>query len=103
MRSANIGTLKNQLSAYLKFVRNGEEVVVCDRNVPIARIQPFEARPGLARQRVGVSEEEASLASTRKMKPPTQKMDWEAFRALARPTVSDAAAREAIDWAKSDR
>jgi hypothetical protein len=33
MRTVNIGVLKNQLSAYLR-VRNGEEVVVRDRNVP---------------------------------------------------------------------
>lgn len=41
MRSVNIGTLKNQLSAYLRLVRNGEEVVVRDRDKPIARILPF--------------------------------------------------------------
>jgi hypothetical protein len=34
MRTVNIGVLKNQLSAYLRYVRNGEEVVVRDRNVP---------------------------------------------------------------------
>ncbi len=31
MKTANIGTLKNQLSAYLKYVRSGEEVAVRDR------------------------------------------------------------------------
>ncbi len=31
MRSVNIGTLKNQLSAYLRYVRDGEEIVVHDR------------------------------------------------------------------------
>jgi hypothetical protein len=52
---------------------------------------------------VGLTKEEARLASTRKMKPPKEKMDWEAFWALPRPTVSDEAAREAIEWAKGDR
>jgi len=103
MRTANIGTLKNQLSAYLRYVRNGEEVIICDRNVPVARILPLESDAALAPLQVGLTEEEARLASTRKMKPPSRKMDWEAFWALPRPTVSDEAVREAIEWAKGDR
>ncbi len=55
MKSVNIGTLKNELSAYLRYVRDGEEVVVRDRNVPIARIVPFRT--------VNVTEEEAELAA----------------------------------------
>jgi len=41
MRTVNIGTLKNKLSAYLQYVRNGEEIIVRDRNKPVARIRPF--------------------------------------------------------------
>jgi prevent-host-death family protein len=41
MKTVNIGVLRNQLSAYLQLVRKGEVIVVCDRNVPIARIVPF--------------------------------------------------------------
>jgi antitoxin (DNA-binding transcriptional repressor) of toxin-antitoxin stability system len=33
--------LKNNLSASLEQVRNGEELVVKDRNTPIARLMPF--------------------------------------------------------------
>jgi hypothetical protein len=54
-------------------------------------------------RRTGLTEEEVLLASTRKMKPPTKRMDWDAFLALPRPTVSDEAVREAIEWAKGDR
>ena len=43
MRSVTISTLKAQLSAHLQLVRNGEEVLVRDRNRPIARIIPFAA------------------------------------------------------------
>jgi prevent-host-death family protein len=43
MRTVNIGELKNQLSAYLQYVRNGEEVIVRDRNTPVARILPIHA------------------------------------------------------------
>ncbi len=40
MRTVNISTLKAKLSAHLDMVRNGEEVLVCDRNKPVARIIP---------------------------------------------------------------
>jgi len=43
MRSVNIAELKNSLSAYLNEVRAGEELLVRDRNVPIARIVPLRA------------------------------------------------------------
>ncbi len=40
MRTVNIGDLKAQLSAHIQLVRDGEEVLVCDRNKPVARIVP---------------------------------------------------------------
>jgi prevent-host-death family protein len=43
MRSVNIAELRRGLAGYLKRVRRGEEVVVRDRNVPIARIVPLGA------------------------------------------------------------
>ena len=42
MRTVKISELKAQLSAYIQFVRNGEEVLVCDRNRPVARIVPCD-------------------------------------------------------------
>lgn len=41
MKSVNIGDLKNNLSQHLKKVRSGEEIVVCDRNQPVARLVPW--------------------------------------------------------------
>jgi prevent-host-death family protein len=41
MRAVNIGDLKNNLSRYLNEVRRGSEVVIKDRNRPIARIVPI--------------------------------------------------------------
>jgi antitoxin (DNA-binding transcriptional repressor) of toxin-antitoxin stability system len=99
MRTVNIGMLRNQLSAYLQYVRNGEEVVVRDRNKPIARILPF---PLPLPQEGDHEAEVAYLIATGQAKPPKQKMDWEAFWALPRPTVSDEAMKEALDWARGD-
>ncbi len=49
--TSNIATLKNNLSRYLKSVQAGEEVIVLDRETPIARIVPF--RQAAAPQRTG--------------------------------------------------
>ncbi len=40
MKTVNISELKARLSAHIQLVRGGEEVVVCDRNRPVARIVP---------------------------------------------------------------
>ena len=100
MRTVNIGVLKNQLSAYLRYVRNGEEVVVRDRNVPVARILPFTvALPAEG----DYAAEEAYLIATGQMTPAKGEMDWEAFWALPRPNLSDEAVAEAIDWVRGER
>ena len=40
MKTVNISDLKAQLSAHIQFVKDGEEVLVCDRDKPVARIVP---------------------------------------------------------------
>lgn len=42
MKSVKIAELKDSLSEHLRAVEKGAEVVVSDRNRPIARIVPFE-------------------------------------------------------------
>ena len=43
MRSVNVAELKNRLSKYLRFAKAGEEVVIRDRNLPVAKLVPFSA------------------------------------------------------------
>jgi prevent-host-death family protein len=43
MVRVSISSLKARLSDYVKLVRNGEEVVVTDRGIPVARIVPLDA------------------------------------------------------------
>ena len=43
MRSTNIADLRNRLTQYLREVRAGEEIIVRDRQRPIAKIVPFTA------------------------------------------------------------
>jgi prevent-host-death family protein len=40
MRTVKISDLKARLSAHIQLVKDGEHVLVCDRNKPVARIVP---------------------------------------------------------------
>jgi prevent-host-death family protein len=42
MQRASITEAKNNLSALIDRVRRGETVIICDRNRPVARLQPVE-------------------------------------------------------------
>jgi prevent-host-death family protein len=41
MKPVNIQQAKTHLSRYLKRVKNGESLVICDRNVPVAELRPL--------------------------------------------------------------
>jgi prevent-host-death family protein len=43
MRSVNVAKLKNSLSKYITFAKAGEEVVIRERNLPVAKLVPFSA------------------------------------------------------------
>lgn len=43
MRTVNVAKLKDKLSKYLSFAKAGEEVVIRDRNLPVAKLIPFAA------------------------------------------------------------
>lgn len=46
MIKASISNLKNRLSDYLRKVQAGHSVIVCDRDVPIARIERIDNGAG---------------------------------------------------------
>jgi len=50
MKTVKISELKANLSAHLRLVSAGEEVVVCDRKRPIARIVPVIPAVHLTRE-----------------------------------------------------
>jgi prevent-host-death family protein len=45
MISLNINEIKIHFSSFLAKVSNGETVIVCKRNVPIAEIKPIATTP----------------------------------------------------------
>jgi prevent-host-death family protein len=65
MRTVNISDLKARLSAHIQFVREGEEVLVCDRNQPVARIVPCHLEER--------SEQERRLVARGVLTPPLKK------------------------------
>ena len=79
MRSVNIAELKNHLSSYLNEVRSGEELLVRDRNLPIARIVPIH--------RAGVGDAELlALAASGKAGLPEEKLS-RSFWSMPAPRV----------------
>ncbi len=89
MRTVNVAELKNSLSGYLRLVRGGEEIVVRDRNRPIARIVPIGADSS-------EDDDEALLIAEGQLTPGGGPVG-EDFWALPAPRVSGAAVRRALE------
>ena len=90
MRTVNIAELKNRLSAYLQQVRAGEEIVIRDRNLPIAKLIPLPATEASA--------DELALVANGELVLPSQRFDEKAFWSigadvLRHEDLSEAAAR----------
>jgi antitoxin (DNA-binding transcriptional repressor) of toxin-antitoxin stability system len=88
MQTVNITDLKSNLSAWLEQVRNGEELIVKDRDKPIARIMPLTAGEDLD------AEEEALVAAGLMRLPLKERNDD--FLDLPAPEVSLGAIRAVI-------
>jgi prevent-host-death family protein len=92
MRSANIADLKNRLTQYLREVRAGEEIIVCDRNRPIAKIVPLAPEE---------DDGDAALVAAGLMRPAERRLPasfWTSRRArLSRAEVVAAVAAERED------
>lgn len=72
MRTVNISDLKAQLSANIRIVRGGEEVLICDRKRPVARIVPCQVEDRFAREQRLVAR--GVLAPPLKRRPATSSL-----------------------------
>jgi prevent-host-death family protein len=97
MRPVQIAELKNRLSAYLNRVRAGEEIVIRDRNTPIAKIVPLPA---------DLDEDERSLVAAGLLRLPSKPWNPEAFFAIGKGVrtgkTTNAAMDRALAWARED-
>lgn len=57
MINLNINEIKTHFSSYLAKVSNGETVIICKRNVPIAEIKPIKTLPDKKRP-IGLASKE---------------------------------------------
>ena len=85
--TVSIAQLKNGLSGYLQRVRAGETILIRDRDLPIARLQPLTG---------DMQAEEAELAAAGLLIPPAAAFDpdviqeFPTMRAKAKKDISDA-------------
>lgn len=75
MTKARISELKNRLSHYLRFVRQGQSVLVYDRDRAIARIDPVRSPPPAGGE---TADWTAELERTGALRPPAARLpaDW---------------------------
>jgi prevent-host-death family protein len=88
MRTVNVATLKNQLSKYLTYAKAGEEIIIRDRNLPVAKLVPFSAEDA--------DEQELRLVAEGKLKLPTGKLDVKKFLKMPAGKVKGNRAVEAL-------
>ena len=88
MRSVNVAELKNQLSKYLTFAKNGEEVVIRDRNLPVPKLVPFSAEEASA--------EELLLVASGKMRLPKKSLNVDELLKIGTGKVSGNDAVQAL-------
>jgi len=97
--AVRIGDLKNNLSAHLRRVRHGEEILICDRDTPIAKIVPLTRVEDF-------TEDERVLAGEGKLRLPKvspSKGAWDAFWKLPAPRVAKDRILEALDADRDGR
>jgi len=95
MRTVNVAELKDKLSKYLQFAKSGEEVVIRDRNLPIAKLVPFTVDDA--------SEEELQLVAAGKLRLPKAKVTLSQLLKIPTGTVSGNEAVEALLVERDER
>jgi len=95
MRSVNVAELKDQLSKYLTFAKAGEEVVIRDRNLPVAKLVPFAAD--------GADEQELKLVAAGKLRLHTTRLDLKRLSKIPTGSVTGNKAIEAVTADREER
>jgi antitoxin (DNA-binding transcriptional repressor) of toxin-antitoxin stability system len=88
MRSVNVAKLKNSLSKYLGFAKSGEEIVIRDRNLPVAKLVPFTAE--------GADDLDIALVAASKMRLPKSPLNIRSLLRIPTDKVDGSKATEAL-------
>ncbi len=89
MRTTNIAELKNHLSSFLADVKRGEEILISERNKPIAKIVPLHNTDEF-------SAEELALAAAGILRLPASQDLPESFWKEKRPALASETAIKAV-------
>ena len=95
MRSANVAELKDRLSRYLEYAKSGEEVVIRDRNRPVAKLVPFTAEEA--------SEHDLLLVASGKMRLPQERLDVKKISRISTGRVSGNRGMRAVTADREER
>jgi len=95
MRSVNVAELKNRLSKYLTFAKSGEEIIIRDRNLPVAKLVPFVSDEA--------GEEELLLVAAGKLRLPKSRIQPEKLLRIPTGKVAGSAGVKAIIDDRNDR
>jgi len=88
VRIVNVAKLKDQLSEYLTFGKSGEEVVIRDRNLPVAKLVPFVAEEA--------DDQELELVAAGKLRLPRARLNVRELLKIPTGTVKGNKAIQAI-------
>ncbi|MBL8293283.1 MAG: type II toxin-antitoxin system prevent-host-death family antitoxin [Bryobacterales bacterium] len=88
--SVNVTELRNNLSTYLSKVRGGEEILIRDRQLAVAKIVPLSKTEDF-------DEELLEMAAQGIVRLPEEPLDLETFFALPAPKISIAKLRSAVE------
>lgn len=93
MKAVKIAELKNRLSNYLNDVKEGEEILIKDRDLPIARIVPIKLETS--------DEEMMALAAQGKIRLGAGAVE-EDFWKMPAPRVPDEVLRRVMEEERDD-
>jgi len=91
--AVKIAELRNRLSNYLNDVKEGEEILILDRDQPIARIVPIKLEP--------LDEEMMSLAAQGKIRLGSGAVE-EDFWKMPAPRIPDELLRQVMEEERAD-
>ena len=83
MKKASITETKNNLSRLLEEVKSGTTILILDRNIPVARIEPVAADEDTNNNRI------ANLIRQGLVTAPKQHLDLQDFLTWERPILPD--------------
>jgi antitoxin (DNA-binding transcriptional repressor) of toxin-antitoxin stability system len=99
MKSVGVKQLKSRLSEYLRLVRNGETVLVTDRDEVVAELRPTRRQPNPADSLEGLLDSLAERGEVTRASLPKRRWTWK-VKGLGLPAGS---ANALLGEIRSDR